>query len=64
MEKGINILTTGQTVTVEGAEELIAEWEEGKLTREELVEKLMSLDIIYTDITKVNKEGQFKETKE
>ena len=64
MEKGINILTTGQTITVEGAEELIAEWDEGKLTREELVEKLMNLDTVITDITKVNEEGQFKETKE
>lgn len=64
MEKGINILTTGQTVTVEGAEELIAEWDEGKLTREELVEKLMNLEIVLVDITKVNEEGQFKETKE
>ena len=64
MEKGINILTTGQTVTVEGAEELIAEWDEGKLTREELVEKLMILETVLTDVTKVNEEGQFKETKE
>ena len=64
MEKGINILTTGQTVTVEGAEELIAEWNEGKLTREELVEKLMNLETVLTDVTKVNEEGQFKETKE
>lgn len=64
MEKGINILTTGQTVTVEGAEELIAEWNEGKLTREELVERLMNLETVLTDVTKVNEEGQFKETKE
>lgn len=64
MEKGINILTTGQTVTVEGAEELISDWEEGNLTREELIEKLMNLEIILTDVTKVSKEGQFKETKE
>ena len=64
MEKGINILPTGQTVTVEGAEELIAEWDEGKLTREELVEKLMNLETVLTDVTKVNEEGQFKETKE
>ena len=64
MEKGINILTTGQTVTVEGAEELIAEWDEGKLTREELTEKLMNLETVLTDVTKVNEEGQFKETKE
>ena len=64
MEKGINILTTGQTITVEGAEELIAAWDEGKLTREELTEKLMNLETVITDITKVNEEGQFKETKE
>jgi hypothetical protein len=64
MEKGINILTTGQTITVEGAEELIEEWEEGRLTREELTEKLMNLETVITDITKVNEEGQFKETKE
>ena len=64
MEKGINILTIGQTVTVEGAEELIAEWDEGKLTREELVEKLMNLETVLTDVSKVNEERQFKETKE
>ena len=64
MEKGINILTTGQSVTVEGAEELIEEWNEGKLTREELTEKLMNLETVLTDVTKVNEEGQFKETKE
>lgn len=64
MEKGINILTTGQTVTVEGAEELIASWEKGDLTRDELTEKLMSLEIVLTDMTKISKEDQFKETKE
>jgi len=64
MEKGINILTTGQTVTVEGAEELIASWEKGDLTRDELTKKLMSLEIVLTDVTKISKEDQFKETKE
>ena len=64
MEKGINMLTSGQNVKVEGAEELIAEWEEGKLTREELTERLMNLETIYIDLTKVVEPTEFKDTEE
>ena len=64
MEEGINILTRGQNVRVEGAEELIAEWEAGKLTREELTEKLMDLETVYVDLTKVVEPTQFKYNEE
>ncbi|UYE97262.1 hypothetical protein [Cyanophage S-TIM54] len=64
MEEGINILTQGQNVKVEGAEELIAEWEEGKLTREELTERLMNLETIYIDLTKVVEPTEFKDSEE
>ena len=61
MEKGINIITNSQTVSVDGAEELIEKWKNGEITsREELTQKLMDLEVIYTDITKV----WFKEAKE
>ena len=64
MEEGINILTTGQNVRVEGAEELIEEWESGKLTREELTEKLMNLETIFVDLTKVTETTEFKDSEE
>ena len=64
MEEGINILTRGQNVRVEGAEELIAEWEAGKLTREELTKKLMDLETVYVDLTKVVEPTQFKDNEE
>ena len=64
MEEGINILTQGQNVRVEGAEELIAEWEAGQLTREELTEKLMDLETVYVDLTKVVEPTQFKDNEE
>ena len=61
MEKGINIITNSQTVSVDGAEELIEKWKNGEITsREELTQKLMNLEVIYTDITK----DRFKEAKE
>jgi hypothetical protein len=61
MEKGINIITNSQTVSVDGAEELIEKWKNGEITsREELTQKLMDLEVIYTDITK----DRFKEAKE
>ena len=64
MEKGINILTNGQNVKVDGAEELIEEWENGNITREELAEKLMDLETIVIDITKVVEPSKFKDSEE
>ena len=64
MEKGINILTNGQNVKVDGAEELIEEWENGNITQEELAEKLMDLETIVIDLTKVVEPSKFKDSEE
>jgi hypothetical protein len=64
MEKGINILTTGHNVKVDGAEELIEEWENGNITREELREQLMNLETIVIDLTQVVEPSKFKDSEE
>lgn len=64
MEKGVNILTTGHNIKVDGAEELIEEWEKGEITREELTEKLMNLETIIIDLTKVVEPSKFKDSEE
>ena len=64
MEEGVNILTSGYNVVVEGAEELIAEWESGKISREELQERLMNLETVMIDLEKVNEPTKFKDTEE
>lgn len=64
MEEGVNIMTTGYNVVVEGAEELIEEWESGKITREELQERLMNLETVMIDLQKVNEPTEFKDTEE
>jgi hypothetical protein len=64
MEEGINILTTGHNVKVDGAEELIEEWENGNITREELREKLMNLETIVIDLTQVVEPSKFKDSEE
>ena len=57
-------MTTGYNVVVEGAEELIEEWESGKISREELQEKLMNLETVMIDLQKVNEPTEFKDTEE
>ena len=72
MEEGVNIMTTGYNVVVEGAEELIQKWEKGQLSREELSEQLMNLETVMIDLTKVDEEDikkvneptEFKDTEE
>jgi len=64
MEEGINILTQGQNVRVEGAEELIKEWEDGEITLEELRTKILELETVYVDLTKVVEPTQFKDNEE
>ena len=64
MEEGINILTQGQNVRVEGAEELIEDWENGKITMEELRTKILDLETVYVDLTKVVEPTQFKDNEE
>lgn len=57
-------MTTGYNVVVEGAEELIEEWESGKISREELQERLMNLETVMIDLQKVNEPTEFKDTEE
>lgn len=64
MEEGINILTQAQNVRVEGAEELIKEWEDGDMTLEELRTKILELETVYVDLTKVVEPTQFKDSEE
>jgi len=64
MEEGINILTQGQNVRVEGAEELIKKWEDGEITVEELRTKILELETVYVDLTKVVEPTQFKDSEE
>lgn len=58
MEKGVNILTTGQNVIVDGAEEAIKRYEKGEITAEELREIILGLDVVYID------QSKFKDTKD
>lgn len=64
MEEGVNILTTGYNVVVEGAEKLIEDWESGNISREELQERLMNLETVMVDLEKVDKPIEFKDTEE
>jgi DNA-binding transcriptional regulator YdaS (Cro superfamily) len=58
MEKGINILTLGQNVIVDGAEEAIERYEKGEITANELRDIIMDLDVVYID------QSKFKDTKD
>lgn len=64
MEKGVNILTTGYNVRVEGAEELIEKWDNGEITQEELAQRIMELDTVLVDLTEVIDPTEFKDNEE
>ena len=49
MAQGVNIITNNEPVVVEGAKELIGEYESGSISRDELYEKLLDLDVVYID---------------
>lgn len=52
MEKGVNILTLGQNVIVEGAEEAIQRFESGEISAEELRDIILDLEVVYIDQSK------------
>lgn len=52
MEKGVNILTVGQNVIVDGAEEAIERYEKGEISAEELRDIILELDVVYIDQSK------------
>lgn len=58
MEKGLNILTLGQNVIVEGAEEAIDRYEKGEISAEELRNIILDLEVVYID------QSKFKDTKD
>lgn len=58
MEKGVNILTLGQNVIVDGAEEAIERYEKGEITADELRNIILDLDVVYID------QSKFKDTKD
>lgn len=58
MERGINILTSGQSVIVDGAEEAIERYNNGEISAEELRDIILELDIVYID------QSKFKDQKE
>ena len=52
MEKGVNILTVGQNVIVDGAEEAIERFEKGEIDAEELRNIILDLEVVYIDQSK------------
>lgn len=56
MEKGVNILTLGQNVIIDGAEEAIERYEKGEITANELRDIILELDVVYVD------QSKFKDT--
>jgi hypothetical protein len=49
MAEGINILTNTEPVIVDGAIEAIESYSRGEMSREQLYDKIMSLDVVYVD---------------
>lgn len=58
MERGVNILTTSQSVIVDGAEEAIERWNKGEITAQELYDIILEADVVYVDKTDTS---EFKE---
>lgn len=61
MNHGVNVLTNSQTVIVDKAEDYIAEYNEGRITAEELYEKILNADVVYIDRSKTS---EFKDSKD
>lgn len=64
MEEGVNILTSGYNVVVEGAEELVEKWNSGKISQEELQKQIMELETVMIDLEKVKEPTEFKDSEE
>tara|TARA_B100000497_G_scaffold128107_1_gene173408 strand:- start:981 stop:1175 length:195 start_codon:yes stop_codon:yes gene_type:complete len=64
MEEGVNILTSGYNVVVEGAEELVEKWNSGKISQEELQKQIMELETVMIDLEKVKEPTKFKDSEE
>lgn len=64
MEEGVNILTSGYNVVVEGAEELVEKWNSGAISQEELQKQIMELETVMIDLEKVKEPTEFKDNEE
>ncbi len=64
MEEGVNILTSGYNVVVEGAEELVEKWNSGAISQEELQKQIMELETVMIDLEKVKEPTEFKDSEE
>lgn len=60
-QKGINILTNSSPLVVDGADKLIEDYNEGKLSAEELYAKILDAEVVYVDRSA---SSQFKDTKD
>jgi hypothetical protein len=58
---GVNILTNSRSVIVDGAEELLTDFSEGKISADELSERLLDLEVVYVDRSQAK---EFKEVDE
>lgn len=57
--EGINILTDSKYgVYVEGAEEVINMYEEGKLSRQDLYDSIMDLEVVFKPKNTVESKGE------
>jgi hypothetical protein len=60
-QTGINILTNSQPLTVDGADKLIEDYNNGKMTANELYAKILDAEVVYIDRSA---SSQFKDTKD
>lgn len=60
MGRGVNVISGGESVIVDGAKEVIKEYEEGRLSREELYDKIINLDVVYVDRQKFKDNGDLE----
>lgn len=60
MGRGVNVISGGESVIVDGAKEVIKEYEEGRLSREELYDRIINLDVVYVDRQKFKDNGDLE----
>ena len=60
-QKGINVLTNSSPLIVDGADQLIEDYNDGKLSAEELYTKILDAEVVYVDRSA---SSQFKDTKD
>jgi hypothetical protein len=61
--RGVNVLTSSQSVIVDGAEEAIEKYSKGELTPEELYDIILDAPVVYVDRSKTSQFKDLKDTK-